>query len=620
MFSSRPSETRRRTTDIPCCGIFILAVGVFAGLLVYAEREGNPHLILGLRDADGQVCGADFAVKNQPYLYLCPDASNNFFMNAGHCVEACPGLASEKTPCPKGYASLPSETNICLPAGQSADLLSKMESSELSGAIALSHLYTNLFRAWPLLLIAAPLLSAAIGCAYLRFLKAEAQVVFWVSFIVVVACLSVAGVYYLQEYDRRRNNQDHEDDEAANGDLLYGIVGTSLAVLTILGACLSRDSIRISFPYLEAAGECLADMPPLMIQPVVETLKKMLLLSLFLYSASRLLSLRLALDNLVFALVALFFVVVFFWLVEVMGSLSRYVLGFLTEEFVFSPYDARNDSKQVPPYVTSEAYKSALVYHFGSLCLGSIANVALKPLRTILRIVTAPTRFGCCLIAFQGMTDFQGRLAAYSDAAYLAMALDGHSYFEATQDSLQMLGAEGQLEAAWLDSTLLEVQLLGTVASASLVAVIVRIMARSMWTFSNVGSELYVEDDGAVAFAAFIVALLCSWCFMESVGFVADALIFSFRAQSKGYLGLTAMVSERAALCEVPDCISVDRRGQPAALNPFTSYPPKLTQLLTFVNNRRGGYGFGLTDSSTSRGYGGYGGYSQASSGWSTPR
>ncbi|CAE7895523.1 unnamed protein product [Symbiodinium sp. KB8] len=89
-------------------------------------------------------------------------------MNAGHCVEACPGLASEKTPCPKGYASLPSETNICLPAGQSADLLSKMESSELSGAIALSHLYTNLFRAWPLLLIAAPLLSAAIGCAYLR--------------------------------------------------------------------------------------------------------------------------------------------------------------------------------------------------------------------------------------------------------------------------------------------------------------------------------------------------------------------------------------------------------------------------------------------------------------------
>ncbi|CAE7895522.1 Slc44a5 [Symbiodinium sp. KB8] len=419
---------------------------------------------------------------------------------------------------------------------------------------------------------------------------------------------------------QRRNNQDHEDDEAANGDLLYGIVGTSLAVLTILGACLSRDSIRISFPYLEAAGECLADMPPLMIQPVVETLKKMLLLSLFLYSASRLLSLRLALDNVVFALVALFFVVVFFWLVEVMGSLSRYVLGFLTEEFVFSPYDARNDSKQVPPYVTSEAYKSALVYHFGSLCLGSIANVALKPLRTILRIVTAPTRFGCCLIAFQGMTDFQGRLAAYSDAAYLAMALDGHSYFEATQDSLQMLGAEGQLEAAWLDSTLLEVQLLGTVASASLVAVIVRIMARSMWTFSNVGSELYVEDDGAVAFAAFIVALLCSWCFMESVGFVADALIFSFRAQSKGYLGLTAMVSERAALCEVPDCISVDRRGQPAALNPFTSYPPKLTQLLTFVNNRRGGYGFGLTDSSTSRGYGGYGGYSQASSGWSTPR
>jgi len=77
------------------------------------------------------------------------------------------------------------------------------------------------------------------------------------------------------------------------------------------------------------------------------------------------------------------------------------------------------------------------------------------------------------------------------------------------------------------------------------------------------------------------------------------------------------MVSERAALCEVPECFGGDGHGRQSGFSPFTSYPPKLTQLNNAVN-RRGSYGYG--DGSYSKVASGYdpgrAGYGQAGNRW----
>ena len=77
---------------------------------------------------------------------------------------------------------------------------------------------------------------------------------------------------------------------------------------------------------------------------------------------------------------------------------------------------------------------------------------------------------------------------------------------------------------------------------------------------------------------AFLVSQLCIWPFMESISQVADALVFSYRAGSGGYLGIGAMVSERTGLFQV-DCV-----GGPQGFTPFTHHPPKLTQMLVYLN------------------------------------
>ena len=91
----------------------------------------------------------------------------------------------------------------------------------------------------------------------------------------------------------------------------------------------------------------------------------------------------------------------------------------------------------------------------------------------------------------------------------------------------------------------------------------------------------YLADQEVVLVPAFLVSQLCIWPFMESISQVADALVFSYRAGSGGYLGIGAMVSERTGLFQV-DCV-----GGPQGFTPFTHHPPKLTQMLVYLNEWR---------------------------------
>lgn len=79
--------------------------------------------------------------------------------------------------------------------------------------------------------------------------------------------------------------------------------------------------------------------------------------------------------------------------------------------------------------------------------------------------------------------------------------------------------------------------------------------------------------------SAFLVAQLMVWPFMDCMGHVAEALLFCYRAGLKGYMGLGAMVTERTGLFEMPECAG----GQ--SFTPFTRHPPKLTQMLQYLND-----------------------------------
>ena len=55
---------------------------------------------------------------------------------------------------------------------------------------------------------------------------------------------------------------------------------------------------------------------------------------------------------------ALFVLLTFIWFAEIMGTLSRYVTGYLSEEWFFSTYDSSRNQKLVPPQSFAEAYRT----------------------------------------------------------------------------------------------------------------------------------------------------------------------------------------------------------------------------------------------------------------------
>ena len=56
--------------------------------------------------------------------------------------------------------------------------------------------------------------------------------------------------------------------------------------------------------------------------------------------------------------IALFVLVVFIWLAECMGTLSRYVVGYVSQEWFFSTYDSTLGQKLTPSSSIGEAYRT----------------------------------------------------------------------------------------------------------------------------------------------------------------------------------------------------------------------------------------------------------------------
>lgn len=184
--------------------------------------------------------------------------------------------------------------------------------------------------------------------------------------------------------------------------------------------------------------------------------------------------------------------------------------------------------------------RTALQYSWGSLCFGALANMALKPIRVVLRFIMLLTKScGICsqvrrlykqMLAFRlwhwvicGREEHHGnttgfflcffletlgtwkllchdimlhltvspwpRIVSYGDSAYLAIALEGHGYRVACSEAAEILGNESVQEITWLDDVLLEMQILGSCAISFWVTFAVWICISILPDFKNPYSD-----------------------------------------------------------------------------------------------------------------------------------
>ncbi|XP_028139866.1 choline transporter-like 2 isoform X3 [Diabrotica virgifera virgifera] len=88
---------KRSCTDILCLMIFLVFIGAWIGIGIYAYTNGNPSTLLVPRDTLGRRCGRDTDVLNKPYLLFhditkCLDPSTPFTgcKTPQVCVSSCP--------------------------------------------------------------------------------------------------------------------------------------------------------------------------------------------------------------------------------------------------------------------------------------------------------------------------------------------------------------------------------------------------------------------------------------------------------------------------------------------------------------------------------------------------
>ncbi|UJR34024.1 hypothetical protein I4U23_021438 [Adineta vaga] len=62
-------DRKRSCTDIPCCLIFLIFIGGFVILSIFAFQEGDPKQLLHPTDSQGNLCGSG-NLQDRPYVYF----------------------------------------------------------------------------------------------------------------------------------------------------------------------------------------------------------------------------------------------------------------------------------------------------------------------------------------------------------------------------------------------------------------------------------------------------------------------------------------------------------------------------------------------------------------------
>eukprot|EP00931_Biecheleriopsis_adriatica_P049653 TRINITY_DN28725_c0_g1_i1.p1 TRINITY_DN28725_c0_g1~~TRINITY_DN28725_c0_g1_i1.p1 ORF type:complete len:614 (+),score=91.51 TRINITY_DN28725_c0_g1_i1:68-1909(+) len=584
MFTQSPERVERKVTDVGCCVTFLIGVAGFTVILVYSFITGDPQRLLQLKDTSGQQCGVSPGVESTPYLFFCPDASGSFSQSV--CVDACPGSAEPTQYCQYGYDSIATDSMVCFPALQVNISKAFPDNPATAEVYELASRYNDIQRAWFPLLLVSPVLAALLGIMYIRLLDSEGRVIFWVNFAVLVITLIGGGTYYIVRHFKT------QVEEASQDDLLYGALAITLGLLAAVVTYINREGVQRSFKCLEAAGECIGEMGSMIWLPVLESLQKALLLGIFVFGTACLVSLHGFMGSTEYYALVVYSLFMFFWIVEALGALSQFVLGFMSEEWYFSSYSAFSfNMKEVQPRALSRAYAAGITYHMGSFAMGSLLNVLLKPLRTCFRFLTMCSRrydadphAGAC----GGCVNIYDKLAPFSDTAWLEVSLTGKAYVPSAQAAYEIIAPKGYQDGTFqFHGALFELQLVGAGCISGIAGVTVWLITRFIPFYNDPTSSNFISDTALVASTAFFIAAFTVWPFMVSYGHVADALLFCFKTEaSSAILGgindLVGSARERAALCEVPDCLGGNSRktgGFSALKFAFDKHPPKTSYL-----------------------------------------
>mmetsp|Transcript_55120 Transcript_55120/g.120608 ORF Transcript_55120/g.120608 Transcript_55120/m.120608 type:complete len:608 (+) Transcript_55120:109-1932(+) len=571
-------QSRQRCTDLPCCLVFLVSMGLFGTMYVNLMASGNSARLFHGIDYAGQVCGVDEQVKHQPYLYWCmksltagmPDI--NFDQPV--CVQSCPGegvtgatsgATYEVVPdCqyvtgPEGMSSYKTElifNRFCLPdTSMYRGIAQELAKNKLAGAdVTLMESVSSIAAAWPALL-GSFFLAIIMGYVFLALLRHCAEPLIYMSILLSVVGFSMLGIWLIANAGTVSSQvQTSADVNVAlpksfsdNEEVVtkvFGAVCLGLAALSLCLGCFFHHSIQVGSACVEVACDTMFEMPSLLMLPVLKAFLKggllVILLAGFLelWSTSPVTqgddgkSPHWSHDEAQWVQVILY-MLMSFWILAFVNALYQFAIAYAVAEYYYTPYD-HDGEKDVGCCSLWDGLYYGLLLHGGSLALGSLLVAILQVLQKLVEyaekqneesgsnpvICIVLCMLGLCINCCKDIVQFINK------NAYIDIAITSNNFCAAAKDAMVMIaelgGAMAILNGATFVFTLFGVVLISMGSAASTYFIVIQ------GVFVEQDSEFEVSNPVAAAAVGGLIGLLVALAFMHVFDMTSDTLLYCY--------------------------------------------------------------------------------------------
>eukprot|EP00747_Dinoflagellata_sp_TGD_P186488 gnl/TRDRNA2_/TRDRNA2_43524_c0_seq1.p2 gnl/TRDRNA2_/TRDRNA2_43524_c0~~gnl/TRDRNA2_/TRDRNA2_43524_c0_seq1.p2 ORF type:complete len:709 (-),score=141.28 gnl/TRDRNA2_/TRDRNA2_43524_c0_seq1:113-2131(-) len=606
-------------TDILCLLIFIASLGGLGFVIKYAVDNGDLRRVVHGYDFQGRLCGVTEGnatagiegVENKSLLYWCP-AADGLGLDLAHpiCTAYCPNKKSvddgETRSCfdatksantetfqpvdsslgvPDSWNGPPDEYKpdmvltmkyifderpvykttayggmYCFPE-DTAKLQALMASLNENPAMNFISKAKSLENAvWPLII--GCVIAFVFGFVYLFVMRILAKVLVCLClFTLIVGSIGI-GAYLICTYWT-----GGVDGIAFTGDstwdLVIGIVAAVFGVLMAILVCFGHEAIEMAVGCVEAACECIFDMPTLLLEPLITiSFKAIVMVVLFFFfiylvSVGKVETKSLAEAGAPSALnvggvyreftyddmemyYILYYVFMAFWIVEIATALAQFTIAYSVQLWYFTPYDEGTGHKVDVPYCPIfRGYRIGLMYHLGSLAFGAFIVAVLRLVRMILGFIAKQAKaqdnqaaaamancLMCCVTCFQRFVEFLNK------NAYMDIAINSTTFCTGAYRAMQIIIGE-VMGIAVLNGACWIFVLAGVGAITTASTYVVWIMINEVPAFDEISSPQYIEQKEFVAIVSGILSALVAVAFMIVFDTVADTVLYCYATEKR---------------------------------------------------------------------------------------
>jgi len=419
-------------TDVPCVCAFLVCLVAMVYVSWYAFSFGNPRKLTHGFDFRGRTCGVSTEVAHQPLVFWCgvnisagvPEALE---FERPICVDTCPTDSATVLDCPEPsktvvthvdnhtiivinqtdalqaqYVSRPHLSRYCVPdipgnSSWSEALISDLNSPLLEGWEQVRENLGSIRRAWPVLIVAFAL-SLILSVLYMVAIRHFPKLVVYGALTVVGCGMLLTGVCFVclacNVFDVQHSSpvfQRYPHEEAVRYSVVMGVCAVVFGLFTLLLlGFFSRGMLDLGEGCVEISCECLSSMPELLVQPFLDVSLRTGLLVFLACVFYWLLSVGEATcdsskiggvnisglrRSITYTeeqcLLIVFFLFGCFWIMEFLHSLAQFVTTYSVVLWYYAPMGSWTH-KRTPDFPLPQGYAVAMMYHFGTLALGSL--------------------------------------------------------------------------------------------------------------------------------------------------------------------------------------------------------------------------------------------------------